>query len=228
MCCCLQAAKSHEQPLKSFHKRSEEAVSKWCQSHPDTLSKAMLDHMFVDDARKVIFCFVDTAADHTLKQIWTILSNTPLNTTKELGVHRKEPLQPWDPHVQYNAFKNLAQFSGTELSSRLANYYKFLFVRNPLERLFDAYLDALYLPGLWGTREGRLLNLDLMQALEVTPENQACSNDIKFKDFIRNTLYTPQLSPSLRNVMPYPLICDPCNMKYDYIGMVENLHTDIR
>lgn len=126
-------------------------------------------------------------------------------------------------------FRHLADFSLEERKYRVTTYKKFLFTRNPFDRVISAYKDRFLDPS----------NLDLQQLLgteiirRYRPANQTSKeslirgHDVTFVEFIR--YLTDRDNPRrMSNVHWRPVynLCYPCQLNYTFIGHYETLNED--
>ena len=88
------------------------------------------------------------------------------------------------------------------LESDLETYTKFIFVRDPLERLVSAYRDQR--PRSWFRKKG----MSLKKFFEKIVQNPSKQDDIHF--------------------VSYTKYCHPCSVKYDIIGLLDNYEDDMR
>ena len=87
-----------------------------------------------------------------------------------------------------------------------SQYTKFMFVRDPLERLISAYRDQR--PGHWFHSGG--------------------SKSLSFQAYLLFVLNIPADMTGNRHVASYARMCNPCGVKYDYIGVLDNFDSDMR
>jgi Sulfotransferase family len=128
--------------------RRQLLVNKTCtklrKEIPDELSLApSYEEMYVDDTRRYIYCLVSKAACTSWKRTLLKLSGNEtvskfLNGSNELKFQLVH-----DRSFSNKVLKRLEHFSPDEQHFRLKNYYKFMFVREPLERLLSAYRDKM-------------------------------------------------------------------------------------
>ena len=87
------------------------------------MSRELLGHLIVNDKYKVIYCYIPKVACSQWKRVFLDLENRA---------------KVRDEHSKSN-FKFLKKYSDEGVKMRLQSYYKFLFVREPFERLLSAY-----------------------------------------------------------------------------------------
>ena len=93
------------------------------------------DHpIIVNDEYKVIFCYIPKVACTQWKLVFLALDNR----TDVDDVHD-------DKHLHKFLFND---YSDEDIKVRLQSYFKFLFVREPLERLLSAYNDK-FINKIW-------------------------------------------------------------------------------
>ena len=89
------------------------------------------------------------------------------------------------------------------LDMLLNSYTKFMFIRDPLERLLSAYRDER--PREW---------------YKTKP------NKISFKIFLEKLLPIPD-SEMDSHMVSFTRMCNPCTVKYNFIGSMDNYETDM-
>jgi Sulfotransferase family len=102
------------------------------------------ERMYVDDTRHYIYCAVGKVANTNWKRTLLKLSRTS-------RAFRRFPRKSIDHkfvdvhNIKFTdqILKRLVHFTPDEVQFRLNNYYKFMFVRKPLERLLSAYRDKM-------------------------------------------------------------------------------------
>ena len=88
-----------------------------------------LDHMVVNDAAKLIFCWMPKVACTSWKMWLRALAGAP------------DPLNTHLAHAKGNGLRSLADVSAVERGGLFANYTKVVFVRDPWSRALSAYLN---------------------------------------------------------------------------------------
>ena len=101
--------------------------------------------------------------------------------------------------VPIGKYKNTTVFESDDYGL----YTKFMFVRDPLERLLSAYRDR-HPHGFFKNKK-----------------------DPSFKSFLENILNTPdmKLNP---HVASFNRKCRPCEIKYDFVGLLDNFETEMK
>ena len=118
----LQQAKQRQQLIKNVCRRLNESQDiDW-------------PRLFIDDQRKYIYCPVPKAACSSWKLTLLQLICKDLSNVTNIHVWR----------MTDNILKRAVHYNATQMETRLKNYFKFVFVREPLERLVSAYLDKCF------------------------------------------------------------------------------------
>ena len=96
----------------------------------------------VDDALRYVYCLVPkTSTTNWLRTLIRLSDNHSLK--KQLNGSKE--LERRFVHVlSGKVFKRLSTFSPSGIRFRWKNYYKFMFVREPLERLLSAYREKMF------------------------------------------------------------------------------------
>ncbi|XP_021376518.1 carbohydrate sulfotransferase 11-like isoform X2 [Mizuhopecten yessoensis] len=107
--------------------------------------------------------------------------------------------------------------------SLLESSIKFMFVRNPYQRLFSGWVDKLLSPNpiFWekvGVRVNEFLN---------QKSTFDCGHDVTFAEFVKYFIHTQQ-TKSGRDPHFIPMYehCSPCHHKFDFIGTMETFNKD--
>ncbi|CAH1792707.1 unnamed protein product, partial [Owenia fusiformis] len=180
-------------------------------------------NMLVDETHKLLYCFVPKVGCTTWKKIFAILTNEKLrNETKGNPENIK-----LDPHSI--RFKSMKDYNSSQREIILKSYFKFMFVREPFERLVSAYIDKFYVPelnGFWESWGRRIIKRYREKASAVS---KACGHDVTFEEFLSHSLSKVQqadISGGNEHWTTMHQICNPCGIKYDYIGHVETMRRD--
>uniref|UniRef100_A0A7M4FPQ4 Carbohydrate sulfotransferase n=1 Tax=Crocodylus porosus TaxID=8502 RepID=A0A7M4FPQ4_CROPO len=114
----------------------------------------------------------------------------------------------------------LSDMKPAEINYRLKHYYKFIFVRNPMERLLSAYRNKF----------GEIKEYQLKYGVEIVKRyrknaGKSTGDDVTFSEFLQ---YLLDEEPERMNEhwMPIYNLCQPCAVRYDFIGSYETLNTD--
>ena len=148
--------------------------------------------------------------------------------TGSAGDRKKNPMdiQASDSHMR-TGFKTLDQYSDEEIINRVRQYFKFMFVRHPFERLLSAYKNkfserySVYFQKKFGRKIIRRYRQ------EAKAESLVYGNDVTFREFVTYVLdprtHVEGLNEHWRQ---YYKLCHPCHLNYDVIGKYETLYSD--
>ena len=181
-------------------------VQDYCKKHnrnADTVLGRDLSHFDVLRSRKIIYCFIPkVSSSHWKKQFSALVQE--------------------DKRI-YGSLKNsLSQFPRQEVEPMLKNYFTFLFVRDPLERVLSAYKDKFikdnkYFHQAYGRGIIRQFRPDATkQALET-------GSGVTFPEFTRHVV---EVQSRNEHWQSFDKLCHPCAVNYDFIGSFENLHEE--
>ena len=124
--------------------------------------------------------------------------------------------------------RTLDSYNSEEIRYRLDNYLKFMFVRDPMERLLSAYRNKFtlrynqYFKYRYGTK------IIKKYRQNATKESLEKGHDVGFHEFIQYLLdpSTQKKRPFNTHWRPYYQLCHPCVVNYDVIGKYETLNRD--
>ncbi|XP_066284370.1 carbohydrate sulfotransferase 11-like [Branchiostoma lanceolatum] len=178
-----------------------------------------LGHIIVDDKHKILYCFVPKVACTNWKRIMIKLRHPE--------IEKPQDISPQDAHVTY-FLPSLKLYSQEEIQYRLDNYFKFMFVRDPLERLLSAYINKFTMP--YNLKFHRLYGTKIISRFRENPSKDSLQkgDDVTFTEFVQYLLDPMAHGPQLNEHWDhYANLCHPCRIHYDVIGKYETLDQDV-
>ncbi|XP_025971311.2 carbohydrate sulfotransferase 14 [Dromaius novaehollandiae] len=175
---------------------------------PPGQRRTVLKHLLVSDKYRFLYCYVPKVACSNWKRILKVLDGALESVDVKLKMDHKSDL----------VF--LGDMKPDEISYRLKNYYKFIFVRNPMERLLSAYRNKF----------GEIKEYQLKYGVEIVRRyrkggGQSAGDDVTFSEFLRYLL-DEEAERMNEHWMPIYNLCQPCAVRYDFIGSYERLNAD--
>ena len=176
----------------------------------------LLHHIIVNEKHKVLFCFIPKVGCSNLKRIFLVM----------------EGLYPSVEKVDTNKLNreivrlDSNKFNKEQLEYMLNNFYKFMIVRDPFERLVSAYRNK------WQDKRNTELHAHLgKRIVEKYRYNNTrtveTGDDVTFTEYARYLIDTPSWEVN-EHWMPYEDLCRPCNVDYDFIGSIDTLERDVK
>ena len=166
-----------------------------------------LKNIIVNEKFKILFCYIPKIACTQWKTVLAQLDPSE----SDLWIHNAAK------------FKFLADYPRHEAEKMLGSFLKFLFVREPFERLLSAYIDKFYnydpaFYSLWGPDI-----IPVRYKWSMKPEE----TNITFNEFV-NYVVRIQEGGQFCNEhwQTYDKLCHPCGINYDFIGRFENLEKE--
>ena len=176
----------------------------------------LLNHLVVNEEHKVLYCFIPKVSSSAMCRIFVVMEGLYPSIEKASNVHNRV--------VRLNNKK----FSKEKRLYMLENFYKFVIVRDPLERLVSGYRDKIQNKTHIYNKHQRDL---VKKAIERYRYNNTKTvepgvHDMSFTEYVRYLIDTPtQLVDE--HWMSYEHLCRPCNVKYDFIGSIATLQRDV-
>ncbi|KAJ8277096.1 hypothetical protein GJAV_G00071430 [Gymnothorax javanicus] len=172
--------------------------------------KTLLQHILVNDKHRFLYCYVPKVACSNWKRVLKVMSGALENINVKLKMDHK------------NDLLFLADLKPEEIRYRLKHYFKFLFVRDPMERLLSAYRNK------FGEIEAyqRKYGAEIVRRYRKNP-GKATGDDVTFVEFVRYLL-DEDVERMNEHWMPVYNLCQPCAVTYDFIGSYERLQEDAR
>ncbi|NWH65976.1 CHSTE sulfotransferase, partial [Geococcyx californianus] len=170
--------------------------------------RTVLRHLLVSDKYRFLYCYVPKVACSNWKRILKVLDGALESVDVKVKMDHKSDL----------VF--LADMKPDEISYRLKNYYKFIFVRNPMERLLSAYRNKFGEIKEYQQKYG----VEIIRRYRKNGGNSA-GDDVTFSEFLRYLL-DEDVERMNEHWMPIYNLCQPCAVRYDFIGSYERLNAD--
>ena len=193
-------------------------LRRYCSSvPPNTLTKMTLKNSIYSMTHQVVYCPIPKVATTNWKRIFQILeghATYPMEIINGAKVHQ----------LNYSTFKNINQYEQNILMNR---FYTFLFVRHPFERLLSAYKDKFANPD--NNYYPKEIGSKILKKFRNNTDNTDYSsgNGVTFVEFIKYVIYEFEIQKAVDNHWnTIHNLCQPCQVKYDYIGKFEALFVD--
>ncbi|KAJ7398567.1 Carbohydrate sulfotransferase 14 [Pitangus sulphuratus] len=170
--------------------------------------RTLLRHLLVSDKYRFLYCYVPKVACSNWKRILKVLD----------GALESVDVQGKMDHKSDLVF--LGDMKPEEISYRLKHYYKFLFVRNPMERLLSAYRNKFGEIKEYQQKYG----VEIVRRYRKNGRNSA-GDDVTFSEFLQYLL-DEDVERMNEHWMPIYNLCQPCAVRYDFIGSYERLRDD--
>ncbi|XP_048347963.1 carbohydrate sulfotransferase 14 [Sphaerodactylus townsendi] len=170
--------------------------------------RTVLKHILVSDKHRFLYCYVPKVACSNWKRILKVLDGVLENVDVKLKMDHKRDL----------VF--LRDLKPEEIRYRLKHYFKFIFVRDPMERLLSAYRNKF----------GEIKDYQLKYGVEIVKRyrknpGKTTGDDVTFSEFLRYLL-DEDVEKMNEHWMPIYNLCQPCAVRYDFIGSYERLNED--
>ncbi|XP_060095272.1 carbohydrate sulfotransferase 14 [Heteronotia binoei] len=170
--------------------------------------RTLLKHILVSDKHHFLYCYVPKVACSNWKRILKVLDGVLENVDVKLKMDHKKDL----------VF--LSEMKPEEIRYRLKHYFKFIFVRDPMERLLSAYRNKF----------GEIKEYQLKYGVEIVNRyrknpGKTTGDDVTFSEFLRYLL-DEEVEKMNEHWMPIYSLCQPCAVRYDFIGSYERLNED--
>lgn len=175
----------------------------------ETEKMVLLRQIIVDDTHKLLYCIVPKVACTNWKRVLQVLSGKYAHV---------EDISKVDD----SSFKLLLGYSQDGIEYRLNNYFKFMFVRHPLDRLFSAWNNKVH-----GNFSGihKRYGISIVKNFRKNPPANPKGDDVSLGEFFKYLASTP-ISELNIHWMPYIELCQPCHIEYNYVGTYENLKNE--
>ncbi|XP_053331149.1 carbohydrate sulfotransferase 14 [Spea bombifrons] len=170
--------------------------------------KTVLKHILVNDKYRFLYCYVPKVACSNWKRVLKVLDGSLESVDVKVKMDHK------------NDLVFLSDLSAEEIKYRLKHYFKFMFVRDPMERLLSAYRNKF----------GEMKEYQQRYGVEIVKRyrkhgRDSAGDDVTFSEFLRYLL-DEDADRMNEHWMPMYNLCQPCAVSYDFIGTHERLQED--
>ena len=177
--------------------------------------------MFVDERHEMMLCVPPKSGCTTWKSILANNSaNGPLPKNFNMrSLHFNNTLR------KKYGIKMLEDYSTVQIRFFLKNFYKFIVVRHPLERIYSAYVNKL-LSGTdvpWQRNLGKKILKAVGRSRDVPLADQLTGKGVQFQEFI---WYIKKFNVIDFHWGPLRKLCQPCMIGYDKIVKLETHYED--
>jgi len=196
--------------MASRQQERKRQISAYCRTAKTrALQPRTLNHFIVDNKHRIVYCYIPKVACTTWK---TIMAN--LVGLKSKSVHEQR-------------FTLLSFHSKAKARSILQRYYKFLFVREPFERLLSAYKDKFTRKTNVWKKYAKKVKRTVGLSLGANSSTVTGYEEISFQEFITYLIDVNSKGGRLNeHWRHYDSLCHPCNINFDFIGRYETLEDD--
>ncbi|XP_033736670.1 carbohydrate sulfotransferase 11-like [Pecten maximus] len=176
-----------------------------------TYKRPYRDHMILNKNKHFIFCKAtktgSTFWGRLLLQVDRHVIGSPYKIKPQIGpVNIVPTIREW-----------------RNFEAVLKSSTKFIVARNPLERLYSAYVDKVYSPNpyYWDSL-GKYVVRNFRR-----PSESTCGHDVTFTEFLKYAV-NAETTGRHRDVHVASLweTCSPCHVNYDIIGKMETFKDD--
>ncbi|XP_036252438.1 carbohydrate sulfotransferase 9 isoform X2 [Molothrus ater] len=175
----------------------------------------LVSRIYVEDRHKVLYCEVPKAGCSNWKRVLMVLSGlaASANNISHDDVHYGKHLRKLDSYDLKGIY------------TRLNMYTKFIFVRDPMERLVSAFRDKFEHPNSY---YHPVFGKAIIKKYRHHADEEALKtgSGVKFKEFIQYLLDSHRPIGMDIHWEQVSKLCYPCLINYDFIGKFETLEED--
>ncbi|CAB1457776.1 unnamed protein product [Pleuronectes platessa] len=215
-----------ESAVQGIHHGRRELLEEGCSSYTRkrrVLIPEDLKHIIVDDQHGLLYCYVPKVACTNWKRVLMVLTGVAGSHRDPLAIPANEA------HVPGN-LRTLSEYSTSQINQRLRTYLKFVFVREPFERLVSAYRNKF--TRSYNTAFHKRYGTKIVRRHRPDPQPEALErgNDVSFEEFVYYLVdpATQREEPFNEHWERVHSLCHPCLIHYDVVGKYETLEQDSR
>lgn len=190
-----------------------------------SISKFVLDRVFVSDKHKILFCQTPKVGNTQWKKVLIVLNGAfpSVEEIPENIVHDHEK----------NGLPRLSSLTPQEITHRLSSYFKFLIVRDPFERLISAFKDKFVNNPRFEPWYKHDIAPVIIRKYRKNHRESDGASGLHFEDFVRylgdvegRRRMDRQFGEHVIHWVTYAELCAPCEIHYDVVGHHETLEQD--
>ncbi|CAL1528957.1 unnamed protein product, partial [Lymnaea stagnalis] len=180
------------------------------------LKPGMVHKILVDDRHQILFGQMAKVASTNLGRIFAIMAGL-FNSSDP------DDIDPEQVHTIINHREtHLSEFPINDIIYRINTYYKFVFVRDPFERLLSAFIDKFSppRPGYFEKIAKNIVRIYRKSSFHWKP--------IAFPEFIEYVSEAGRVIRTDNHWMPFHELSRPCELRYDFVGTIYTMHDDLQ
>ncbi|XP_060073300.1 carbohydrate sulfotransferase 11-like [Ylistrum balloti] len=214
---------SHDKRIKNRFEARRFNISEVCQAGEvyQVLPKlvSIKDRNFLYDSKhNFIYCMVEKIGSTFWRRVFHLLYHPQYSNLYSIPHH----------HIHNDLLPTLRNFTIENSLKIIQTSKKAMFVREPYARAFSGFVDKLYSLNYYYMHS---LGRGIIKALRknATQASLACGHDMTFVEFIKYLVIMKQRKLQNNVDVHFSQIythCLPCEMKYDFVGTMENFDED--
>ena len=185
--------------MEEIQQERRERVREYCRSHGryETITGKSVPDIMVDEQHNILYCRIYKVSSTQLRRMMANFSN--------------------------RQFKWLQFYPDEERQRVLSTHFKFMFVRQPLERILSAFINKFYV--VRDPMYRRMWGRPILKRYRPNATEQAIRDcdDITFPEFVHYVVdggWDPHWAQ-------YHRWCRVCAIDFDFIGRFENLQEEL-
>ncbi|KAK7088010.1 carbohydrate sulfotransferase 13-like [Littorina saxatilis] len=207
--------------LSREHQGRRETIQKFCGNQPPSynISQNIYRYFSFSKRHRLLYCGIQKVGTSFLLRVMKLL----IGRVGEGELFNKSFLH--GRGMQGKASFSDERNTPETIHKILENYdHKFFFVRDPFSRLFSAYMDKVFLP------DHRMLAIARRGGLTREEEegggesSRQCLLNVTFQTFLEVVTSHKKNDP---HWLPMHRHCDPCNVRFHYVGKMETFRADL-
>ena len=217
-----EAYNENRKRLEEYENRRQHVLSVCGNSKKLKATDKVLDNLLVDPKHKVVLCDIPKVVSTNWRRLFLIFAG--LNES----IARTAFFYDINEKLSNKYLKFLKSFNESERETIMTDYFKFMFVRDPLDRLFSAYKDRFVLTH---SRAYRVIGPEIIKMFRPKDRKlygKNLSKGVTFEEFLKYILTLKKLDTFNMHWKPYHTYCSPCGVSYDFIGKQETMIEDVQ
>lgn len=203
------------QILEARRNLMKEICAKYKGSISHTVTRNNVQHLYVEDKYKLLYCQVPKVGCSNWKRTLMVLAGraTSVSSINHDSVHYGKHLRTLD------------SFDHPNIMHRLKTYTKVMFVREPLERIVSAFRDKFENPN---KHYHSLFGRPIISKYRTNASREALrtGSSVTFKEFVQYLLDVHRPIGMDIHWEQMNQLCNPCLIDYDFIGKFENMEEE--
>jgi len=171
--------------------------------------------MIVDDIHGLLYCYIPKVGCSNWKRVMAVLT----------GEYKSiDNITLYDMRNTTKISRNLnslSKYSAEEIAYRLNNYFKFMFVRHPIEQLFSALHDKFYDE----LKYHQSVGVSIVKKIRKNPPIKPKGDDVTLEEFFKFLTVTP-MNRFNDHWSSFTRFCQPCFIDYNFTGIYDDMQNE--
>ena len=193
--------------------------------------KILSNQLLVDEKHQILLCVPAKTGATSIKTLLSMHSDKYKAMLENTSVIHRKIKHPHSREIMKEyGLRRLKTYPFENITHIIDTFYKVIFVRHPLMRLYSMFRDK-FVSNTGSdsdncTKFQRDTGKWILKRIRNETSLDPCKTVIQFEEYVKFLSLTPVMFDKEPHVAPITKLCLPCLIKYDFIGKLETSDID--